>query len=374
MDLKRWLRTNPDRAAAWICVAAGALVLLLRWAGASNTAYTAEQMPFIISGGIGGALLVAMRRHPAHLRRSPRRVAQARPHREAARPPPALSTTARRGRARWQRLVEAPATAPSNGRARAALAADAGPGPAGLVALVARRRHPVGRSCRRRSRAVDHRFVAGPPGGRIRRSDPVGDAGRGRVHRRRLRRRVVVAPGPLGHRPPARSVAARALAGPPLARSPLLVSGPGREHFHAASARSPPAGVANRDQRRCAGSRPAALRRVPTMISQIFAAIVTGLGTGSVFAIAGMGLVVTNKTSGIFNFAHGTQAAAGAFDHVGALEDPRLALAARRRRRPRARRDHRRPHPRTDRVPPRRQVHRGRGSSPPSACWSPSRA
>ena len=49
------------------------------------------------------------------------------------------------------------------------------------------------------------------------------------------------------------------------------------------------------------------------MITQIFAAIVTGLGTGSVFAIAGMGLVLTNKTSGIFNFAHGAQAAAGAF-------------------------------------------------------------
>jgi branched-subunit amino acid ABC-type transport system permease component len=49
------------------------------------------------------------------------------------------------------------------------------------------------------------------------------------------------------------------------------------------------------------------------VITEIFAAIVTGLGTGSVFAIAGMGLVLTNKTSGIFNFAHGTQAAAGAF-------------------------------------------------------------
>jgi len=60
MDLKRWLRTNPDRAAAWVCVALGALVLLLGWEGSSNTAYTAEQLPYIISGGIGGALLVAL--------------------------------------------------------------------------------------------------------------------------------------------------------------------------------------------------------------------------------------------------------------------------------------------------------------------------
>ena len=49
------------------------------------------------------------------------------------------------------------------------------------------------------------------------------------------------------------------------------------------------------------------------MIEQIFAAIVTGLATGSVFAIAAMGLVLTYKTSGTFNFAHGTLAAAGAF-------------------------------------------------------------
>lgn len=60
MDLKRWLRMNPDRAAAWACVALGIVALVVGWEGASNTAYTAEQLPYIISGGIGGALLVAM--------------------------------------------------------------------------------------------------------------------------------------------------------------------------------------------------------------------------------------------------------------------------------------------------------------------------
>jgi branched-subunit amino acid ABC-type transport system permease component len=49
------------------------------------------------------------------------------------------------------------------------------------------------------------------------------------------------------------------------------------------------------------------------MNEALLAAIVTGIGTGSIYAIAAMGLVLTNKTSGIFNFAHGAQAAAGAF-------------------------------------------------------------
>lgn len=41
--------------------------------------------------------------------------------------------------------------------------------------------------------------------------------------------------------------------------------------------------------------------------------IVVGLASGSVYGIAGMGLVLTYKTSGIFNFAHGGVAAAAAY-------------------------------------------------------------
>jgi branched-subunit amino acid ABC-type transport system permease component len=41
--------------------------------------------------------------------------------------------------------------------------------------------------------------------------------------------------------------------------------------------------------------------------------IVIGLTTGSVYALAGVGLVLTYKTSGIFNFGHGSIAAIGAF-------------------------------------------------------------
>ena len=61
--------------------------------------------------------------------------------------------------------------------------------------------------------------------------------------------------------------------------------------------------------------------------------IVNGITTGSVYALAGMGLVLTFRTSGTFNFAHGAQAALGAFlmyslwDQLG-LPWPLAALLA----------------------------------------------
>jgi ABC-type branched-subunit amino acid transport system ATPase component/branched-subunit amino acid ABC-type transport system permease component len=41
--------------------------------------------------------------------------------------------------------------------------------------------------------------------------------------------------------------------------------------------------------------------------------IIAGLTTGSVYALAGVGLVLTNKTSGVFNFAHGALATVSAY-------------------------------------------------------------
>ena len=41
--------------------------------------------------------------------------------------------------------------------------------------------------------------------------------------------------------------------------------------------------------------------------------IVLGITTGSIYALAGVGLVLTYRTSGVFNFAHGAQAAVAAF-------------------------------------------------------------
>lgn len=41
--------------------------------------------------------------------------------------------------------------------------------------------------------------------------------------------------------------------------------------------------------------------------------IVLGITTGSIYALAGVGLVLTYRTSGVFNFAHGAQAAVAAY-------------------------------------------------------------
>ena len=40
--------------------------------------------------------------------------------------------------------------------------------------------------------------------------------------------------------------------------------------------------------------------------------VITGLVTGSIYGLTGTGLVLTYKTSGIFNFGHGATLTAGA--------------------------------------------------------------
>ena len=48
-------------------------------------------------------------------------------------------------------------------------------------------------------------------------------------------------------------------------------------------------------------------------MNQFLPFIVVGLATGAVYGLAGIGLVLTYKTSGIFNLAIGAQAAASAY-------------------------------------------------------------
>jgi hypothetical protein len=55
-----WIRNQWDRVGAWVCVVAGALMVLFAWVGASKTPYTVEQIPYIISGGIGGLFLLGL--------------------------------------------------------------------------------------------------------------------------------------------------------------------------------------------------------------------------------------------------------------------------------------------------------------------------
>lgn len=60
MDLPTWIRAQWDRCAAWLFIVAGGIILLLGWFGVSRYAYPADQMPYIISGGIGGLLFVGV--------------------------------------------------------------------------------------------------------------------------------------------------------------------------------------------------------------------------------------------------------------------------------------------------------------------------
>src|SRR5205814_7700843 len=41
--------------------------------------------------------------------------------------------------------------------------------------------------------------------------------------------------------------------------------------------------------------------------------VITGIATGSLYGLAGLGLVLTYRTSGVFNFAHGALAATSAY-------------------------------------------------------------
>jgi hypothetical protein len=60
VDAAKWLRLQWDRVLAWVLVAAGAVALIIGWVGVSGTSYSAEQLPYIISGGIGGIFLLGV--------------------------------------------------------------------------------------------------------------------------------------------------------------------------------------------------------------------------------------------------------------------------------------------------------------------------
>jgi hypothetical protein len=60
MDLKRWARLHWDRLLAWGLVAGGAIALYVGWNGVADTPFPAEQMSYVVSGGIVGGLLVVL--------------------------------------------------------------------------------------------------------------------------------------------------------------------------------------------------------------------------------------------------------------------------------------------------------------------------
>jgi hypothetical protein len=59
-ELIGWVRLQWDRVGAWACLLAGAITLLVGWLGVSETAYTAKQLPYIASCGLGGIFLIGM--------------------------------------------------------------------------------------------------------------------------------------------------------------------------------------------------------------------------------------------------------------------------------------------------------------------------
>lgn len=60
MDFLTFLRTQWDRVGAWVAISLGAIFLIIGWLGVSNTAYTAEQIPYVLSGGLGGIFFLGL--------------------------------------------------------------------------------------------------------------------------------------------------------------------------------------------------------------------------------------------------------------------------------------------------------------------------
>jgi hypothetical protein len=60
MDYLSLLRQLWDRALAWVAIGLGALALLLGWLGVSREVLPAGQIPFVISGGLGGLFLLGL--------------------------------------------------------------------------------------------------------------------------------------------------------------------------------------------------------------------------------------------------------------------------------------------------------------------------
>lgn len=71
MEFLKWCRLQWDRVSAVAAVAAGAVLLVVGWVKVSGTPYAAEQIPVVVSCGLGGMFLLglgAMLWHSADLR------------------------------------------------------------------------------------------------------------------------------------------------------------------------------------------------------------------------------------------------------------------------------------------------------------------
>lgn len=60
MNVLLWMRVHWDRAAAGLCVLAGVVALFVGWLGTSGSLYVAEQLPYIVSGGLTGIFFLGV--------------------------------------------------------------------------------------------------------------------------------------------------------------------------------------------------------------------------------------------------------------------------------------------------------------------------
>jgi heme A synthase len=60
MDFLTFMRNQWDRVAAWVLIALGGLLLLIGWLGVSDALLPTEQVPYIVSGGLGGICLIGI--------------------------------------------------------------------------------------------------------------------------------------------------------------------------------------------------------------------------------------------------------------------------------------------------------------------------
>lgn len=60
MEFLNWVRDQWDRVGAVVLVVAGALALLFGWLGISDALLPAEQLPYLLSGGLVGVFLLGL--------------------------------------------------------------------------------------------------------------------------------------------------------------------------------------------------------------------------------------------------------------------------------------------------------------------------
>ncbi len=60
VGFKEWLRAEWDRVTGFVLVAAGAVVLWVGYHGMSGSPYVAEQLAYVVSGGLGGIFLLGL--------------------------------------------------------------------------------------------------------------------------------------------------------------------------------------------------------------------------------------------------------------------------------------------------------------------------